>query len=62
MSKYSYGLISKTKKWYVRLSEWKGVYDNMGDLQPFCRVLKTFRCSEECRKYIEYLKEHEKEK
>lgn len=60
MSKYCYGKISKSNKWYVRLKEWKGYYDNMGDLQPFCRVIKTFRGPEECVRYIDYLKERDK--
>ncbi len=57
MSKYCYGKISKSNKWYVRLKEWKGVYDTEGDLFPFCRVLKTFDRPEACVKYIDYLKE-----
>lgn len=56
MSKYCYGRISKSKEWYVRLKEWKGLYDNMGDLLSFCRVLKRFDTPEQCIKYIDYLK------
>ena len=61
MSKYQYGMISKSKKWYVRPKEWKAVYDNNGDLMKFCNVLKIFRTPVECIKYIEWLKEHEKQ-
>lgn len=60
MSKYQYGMISKSKNWYVRPKEWKAVYDNNGDLMKFCSVLKIFRTPVECIKYIEWLKEHEK--
>lgn len=56
MSKYCYGKISGSKKWYVRLKEWKGIYDNMGDLYSFCHVLKKFDTPEQCIKYIDYLK------
>lgn len=57
MSKYEYGRISQSDKWYVRLKEWKGSYDNKGDLLSFCRVLKLFRTPEECIRYIDWLKE-----
>lgn len=60
MSKYQYGMISKSKKWYVRLKEWKAVYDHAGDLQPYCRVLKIFRTPKECIDYINWLVEHDK--
>lgn len=61
MSKYYYGKISGSNKFYVRLKEWKSVYDNMGDLQPFCRVLKLFDKPEECIRYIDWLKERDKD-
>lgn len=60
MSKYQYGMISKTNKWYVRLAEWKATYDHGGDLLPYCRVLKTFRTPKECIEYIKWLMDHEK--
>lgn len=59
MSKYSYGKISKSNEWYVRLKEWKGSYDNKGDLLQFCRVIKIFRTPDECIKYIEWMKERD---
>lgn len=60
MGKYQYGVISGTKNWYVRPKEWKASYDNKGDLQKFCRVLKIFRTPAECIRYINYLVEHGK--
>ena len=62
MSKYCYGRISKSNKYYVRLKEWKGAYDEMGDLFSFCRVLKIFDNTEKCRKYIDWLKEKDEPK
>lgn len=61
MSKYEYGRISKSKKWYVRLKEWKCIRDNKGDLNPYCRILRIFRTPYECIKYIDWLKDHEKQ-
>lgn len=61
MSKYTYGKISRSNKFYVRLKEWKGCYDNLGDLQPFCRVLKKLDKQEECIRYIDWLKERDKD-
>lgn len=63
MSKYEYGRLSMRKKrdnnWYVRLKEWKSYKDERGDLQDWCRVIKTFRTPEECIKYIEWLNQNE---
>ena len=60
MSKYEYGKISRSKNWYVRMSEWKCIRDHAGDLNPYCRILKIFRTPKECVDYINWLKERDK--
>ena len=56
MSKYCYGKISKSNKYYVRLKSWHTMTDEKGDLLPCCRVIKLFNYPKECVEYIEWLK------
>lgn len=60
MSKYCYGKISGSSKWYVRPKEWKQSTDNHGDLLKFCRVLMTFDRATDCIQYIDWLTRDEK--
>ena len=57
MSKYCYGKISNSTKYYVRLKEWHEITDCKGDLLQTCRVIKTFDRLDEVIKFIDYLKE-----
>ena len=57
MSKYCYGKISNSTKFYVRLKEWHTMTDEKGDLLPTCRVIKTFDRIDDVIVYIDYLKE-----
>ena len=53
MSKYCYGKISNSTKFYVRLKEWHTMTDEKGDLLPTCRVLKTFDRIDDAIAYID---------
>lgn len=60
MSKYCYGKISNSTKYYVRLKSWHTMTDEKGDLLPICRVIKTFDRIGDVIAFINYLKECDK--
>lgn len=57
MSKYCYGKLSNSTKYYVRLKSWHTMTDEKGDLLPTCRVIKTFDRIDDAIAYIDYMKE-----